>query len=178
MKIFYIHHAIRAKANPPTQEDGITRLGRKDAKICAKMFKKLQEKFNICAIVTSPFYRCLETARIINKQLKVDLFLDERLNELNGLLPKKDKDIKLASKEPWIHCQRRITDAIKDIVEKYDNGEPNTTVLVVTSGVNLTAFINIAYGLSASNERPYPIVIGCSPICFDITKEMIKKIQP
>lgn len=59
MKIFYIHHAMRKKNTPPSQMDGITNIGKKDAKLVAKIFSDAKKKVeNIVAIYTSPFLRC------------------------------------------------------------------------------------------------------------------------
>ena len=77
--------------------------------------------------------------------------------------------------ETWAECQTRIQDAIKDIVNKYDEGNKKDAVICVTSGVNITGFINLAYGLSASEDKPFPMVPSCSPIGFEITKEMCNK---
>ena len=64
-------------------------------------------------------------------------------------------------------CQNRIREAIKDIVFKYDD---NDTVVCVTSGVNITAFIGLAYKIPASDNMPFPLVPSCSPIGFEIDK--------
>ena len=66
MKIIYVNHAQRDKGNSSTQEDGITELGIKDAEIVAEILCKLNEKQKITAIYSSPFFRCMETSRIIN----------------------------------------------------------------------------------------------------------------
>ena len=69
--------------------------------------------------------------------------------------------------ESWLECQNRIREAIKDIVNQYDD---NDTVICVTSGVNITAFIGLAYRIPASENLPFPWVPSCSPIGFDIDK--------
>ena len=151
MKIFYVHHANREIKGKPTQEDSITEIGEKDAKIMANTFAQLRDKFDIKAIYTSPFLRCKKTAEIINLEIKVPIYEDARLN-----------------KETWADCQKRTMSFLKETVYKYGN---NDTVLCVTSGVNLTGFIAVAYKLEPNENLPFPIVASCSPIGFEITKD-------
>lgn len=160
MKIYYVHHALRDMGNPPTQEDGLKELGIEDAKITSKIFEESTKYLNIKAIYTSNFLRCKETARIINENLNVPVIEDARFNECGSVFHGNKR-------ESWEECQIRIMEAIKDIVFKYDEKD---AVLCVTSGVNLTAFINIAFNLSPSSKHPYPMVASCSPIGFEINR--------
>ena len=161
MKIFYVHHALRDMGNPPTQEDGLKELGIKDANVVADIFEDGKKYMNVKAIYTSPFYRCKETARIINKNLNVPIIEDERLNECGSVFYGEKK-------ESWKQCQKRIIETIKEIVFKYDEKD---TVICVTSGVNLTAFICVAYNIKPSSKLPFPMVSSCSPIGFEINKK-------
>ena len=161
MKIFYVHHALRNMGNPPTQEDGLKELGIKDASIVADILEEGKNYLNVKAIYTSPFYRCKETSRIINKHINAQIIEDDRLNEF-GSVYYKDR------KETWEECQERIIQLIKDIVFKYDEKD---TVVCVTSGVNLTAFICAAYKIKPDSNLPFPIVMSCSPIGFEISKD-------
>lgn len=45
MKIIYVHHALREKGNPPTQNDNIHPLGYKDAEIVAELLKMMADPF-------------------------------------------------------------------------------------------------------------------------------------
>ena len=63
MELIFVHHAMRKFGNPRSQEDDITELGEKDAKVVAELFAVANKK-NIKAIYTSPFKRCLKTAQI------------------------------------------------------------------------------------------------------------------
>lgn len=164
MKIFYVHHALRDIGNPPTQEDGLKKLGIEDAKIASLIFEEGNQYLNVKAIYTSPFYRCKETARIVNEHLDVPIIEDDRLNECGSVYHN-------GKKETWEECQKRIIDCIRDIVFKYDEKD---SVLCVTSGVNLTAFVCAAYGLEPSKNHPYPMVASCSPVGFEIRKENFK----
>lgn len=171
MKIFYVHHALRNMGNPPSQDDGLKELGVKDAKVVSDIFEDGKKYMNVKAIYTSPFYRCKETARIINEHLNVPIIEDDRLNEygsvhlaVKGL---KDDD----EKETWEDCQRRIIEVIKDIVFSYEDKD---TVICVTSGVNLTAFICACYNIEPDNNNAFPWVLSCSPVGFEITKDNFK----
>ncbi len=172
MKIFYVHHALRAKGNPPSQDDGILPLGKEDACITAEIFEQYKQYLNIKAIYTSPYFRCRETARIISERINVPIFEEPRFNEFNDVYAYIKGDAK-NSGERWKGLQESIIGAIKEIVNKHEE-EKNDAIICVTSGVNITAFIDLAYGLEPSEERPFPMVPSCSPIGFEITKEMCK----
>lgn len=169
MKIFYVHHALRQLGNPPSQEDKLEPLGIKDAENTAELFKIMSEKSKskIKAIYTSPYYRCAKTAQIINRYIDVPIFEEPRFNEYNKVFEvvKGDKIVTLT--ETWQECQLRIREAIKEIVFKYNDDD---IVICVTSGVNITAFIGLAYKIPASDKLPFPWVPSCSPIGFDIDK--------
>lgn len=169
MKIIYIHHALRAVGNPPTQNDGIQPLGIKDAETTAELLKGMSDKSKSTfrAIYTSPYYRCLETAKLINKYINLPIYEEPRFNEFNKVFEVIQGDKSITKTETWSECQTRIRNAIKDIVDKYDN---NDTVVCVTSGVNITAFIGLAYKIPVSENMPFPWVPSCSPIGFEIDK--------
>ena len=161
MRVFYVHHAYRDKGFPPSQDDGLKPLGVEDAKIVSQIFEDASNKIKIKAIYTSPFFRCAETARIINTKLNVPIYEEVRFNEM-GSVPG----------ETWLQCQQRNIEAIKDIVL---NSNDNDAVICVTSGVNLTAFICASYNIKPSGILPYPIVPSCSPIGLEISKEYFLK---
>ena len=83
MKIIYIHHALRAVGNPPTQNDGIQPLGIKDAETTAELLKGMSDKSKSTfrAIYTSPYYRCSKTAEIINKYIFFLFYIYSLLKE-------------------------------------------------------------------------------------------------
>ena len=159
MRIIYCHHANRKKGNPPGPTDDITLLGKKDAKNVAELLNQVNKKQPISTIYSSPFLRCYKTAQIINKHVKAPIVLDERLNE---------KDYN--GNEAWVDCQNRIKSGILDVLKKHDNSE---TVVIVTSGVNVASFINLAYGIEASENTTYLGLSMCCPILFNIDKEKI-----
>lgn len=167
MKIFYIHHALRDMGDPPTNDDGLTPLGLEDANTASKILDSMVFKSRIKAIYTSPYFRCRQTARILASRLNVPIIDEPRFNEFNNVFSavKGQKSIK---GETWTECQTRVQDAIKDIVYKYND---NDIVLCVTSGVNISAFINLSFHLTPSENTPFPLVPSCSPIGFDITRE-------
>lgn len=156
MNIIYMHHAERknnsklAWENPKRKEDDITESGKAEAEILAKR----SENIKVSAIVTSPYKRCMRTAEIINKYHKVPIITDDRFNEI---MPN----------ESWKDLLTRNMLAIDDIVKKYNNDD---TIICVTSGVNLSAFICYFYGIKPSNEVPWTQAIAVSPISFKIDK--------
>lgn len=168
MKIFYVHHMLRATSKSPSQNDGVEKLGKKDAKLTAKLFLYAKNKgVNIKAIYTSTYFRCIETTKIINKYIKVPIIEDERLNEFVGTDGAKKYGLPPDTAETWLNCQNRIIACLKDIVDKYNKDD---VVICVTSGVNLTAFISLAYQVKPSEKLPFPLVPSCSPIAFEIDK--------
>ena len=167
MKIIYVHHALRQVGNPPSQDDKIQPLGLQDAEIVAELMKMMSEYSNIKAIYTSPYFRCAKTAEIINKHLNVPIYEEPRLNEFNKVFDVIEGNKTITKTESWVDCQIRIRNAIKDIINKYDNRD---TVICVTSGVNITAFISLAFKIPASDNLPFPWVPSCSPIGFEIGK--------
>ena len=168
MKIIYVHHALREKGNPPSQNDKIQPLGLQDAEIVAELMKMMSEYSNIKAIYTSPYFRCAKTAEIINKHINVPIYEESRFNEFNKVFDIIEGNKTITKTESWIDCQIRIRNAIKDIVNKYDDKD---TVICVTSGVNITAFISLAFKIQPSENLPFPMVPSCSPIGFDIDKD-------
>ena len=87
MNIIYVHHALREKGNPPTQEDGIQPLGIKDAETTAELLKGMMErsKSTFRAIYTSPYFRCSKTAEIINKHINLPIYEEPRFNEFKNV---------------------------------------------------------------------------------------------
>lgn len=167
MKIIYVHHALRQKGNPPTQNDKIQPLGLKDAEVTAELMREISKSTSIKAIYTSPYYRCVKTAEILNKYLGVPVFEDNRFNEFNKSYDVFENGKVVTKTETWLDCQLRLRDAIWDIVKKY---KENDTVICVTSGVNLTAFISLAYKIKPNENLPFPMVSSCSPVGFKIDK--------
>ena len=164
MQIFYVHHAMRAKGNPSTQQDGITALGERDAGIAGEILAEYFLKYNkkLVGIFSAPEFRHAETSKLLNTSLKSSVFFDERLSEMKCY----DKS------ESWSAVQSRIRDAIKDVVMKYD--DKDACAVMVTSGVNLAGFVATAYKLMPSDEAPFPCVISCSPIAFQIDKSFFE----
>ena len=167
MKIIYVHHALRQVGDPPSQDDKLQPLGIKDAETTAKLLKTMAEKTNFKAIYTSPYYRCAKTAEIINKYTKLPIYHEPRFNEFNKVFEVINGERRVVKTETWTQCQTRIREAIKDIVDKYDDDD---CVVCVTSGVNITAFIGLAFKILPSEDLPFPWVPSCSPIGFDIDK--------
>ncbi len=174
MKVFYVHHALRNVGNQPSPEDGLKALGVKDAKNTAKLFEDAFKKIKFKAIYTSPFFRCTETAKLINKYIKLPIIEDARFNEFFDVHYAVKHPLLPTKKESWEQCQTRIIEALEDIVNKYDDDD---AVICVTSGVNITAFVCVAFGILPSNSNPFPLVPSCSPMGFDINKDSFKRLK-
>lgn len=161
MRIIYMHHAERnigPNHNDPIlkQEEDITENGIQECELLGKEFITNNNKYNIKAIYTSPYKRCVHTASIINKYLNVDIIEDERLNE------GKDKE-ELKSGNLYL----RVMNSIDDIVKKYNNEDD---ILVITSGVNLTAFICYFYNIDPKTNPTIAQGTFCSPVNFYMEK--------
>lgn len=157
MKIFFIHHALRLKGNPPGPDDKIHKLGIKDAKLTAILLKRYQNmNGNLRAIFTSPYYRCKRTAELVNKYVRVPITEDERLNEMN-----------IAGGENWLSLQNRMRECLIDIINTYND---NDCVVCVTSGVNVAGFISLAYKLKPNENTPFITMPSCSPLVFELDK--------
>ncbi len=160
MKIFFVHHALRVKGNPPGPNDNIHKLGVRDAKLTAVLLKRYQKmNGNLKAIYTSPYYRCSKTAELINKYVKVPITRDDRLNEMN-----------ISGGESWLSLQKRVRECLTDILNSFTE---NDCVVCVTSGVNIAGFISLAYKLKPSDSTPFITMPSCSPIVFEINKSCL-----
>ena len=157
MKIIYVHHAHRLRGVPPGPNDDITALGEQDAMLTADlMLDAVNKGINICEIVSSPFFRCKKTAEIINQKLNLPIKFDARLNEMGS-----------NKGETWVELQQRVGDSIKDIVFSHKDED---TVICVTSGVNVAAFIGLANKQKPSPDAAIIGVPSCSPLIFNIDK--------
>ena len=156
MKIIYIHHGNRELGNPPSKDDDLTEIGYEDARLNNKLFKNVSVK----AVYTSPYFRCRRTAEIIFAGKNIPIYEDERLNEYG----KWNKNVE---GETWTQLQERIMASVKDIVFRYNDED---IVAVVTSGVNVVGFLNLAYKLKPSETAPFVMIPSCSPMTFDIDK--------
>lgn len=154
MKIIYVHHGQRDVKGAPSHDDGLTMIGSQDCELVAKILESASFVGKIKAIYTSTFFRCKKTAEIINKRLNTKIVEDVRLNEFKSL-----------ENETWIECQKRVIECIDDIVKMH---EADDVVVCVTSGVNLGAFICLAYGLEPTEKTPFLGVPSCSPIVFEV----------
>lgn len=148
MKILYVHHAERDRLNKniERQFQDITKNGITEAELLANKLKN----FNITAIYTSPYLRCIHTAEIINKYNKVPIYEENRFNEMEN-------------SESWKEFQIRNMKAIDDIIKKHND---NDFIICVTSGVNLSAFIHYFTKLEPSNNNPLIQGITISPVLF------------
>ncbi len=153
-----MHHAERNvnKKNLDSESrqlDDITKTGVDIAKLLAKRFKEKK----ISAIISSPYLRCMHTAKIINKYHKLSIVEDCRLNEKN-------------MDEEWKDFLKRNMEAIDDVVNSYNDDD---TIIFVTSGVNFSAFVCYFYNIDPTNDVPWSQASDISPITFTIGKRML-----
>ena len=148
MKILYVHHAERDRLNKSVERQfqDITENGINEAELLANKLKD----FNITAIYTSPYLRCIHTAEIINKYNKVPIYEENRFNEMEN-------------SETWKEFQIRNMNAIDDIIKKHHD---NDFIICVTSDVNLSAFVHYFTKLEPSNNNPVIQGITISPVLF------------
>ena len=151
MKIIYIHHGNRLKTN--VIQDDLSVLGEEDCLFVSKLLNNPEVKASAKAIYSSTHFRCKKTADIINSHLNLPIIADSRLNEYKSF-----------ENETWENCLNRIINCIDDIIEKYS---PNDTVICVTSGVNISAFICKAFNIIPTNNTPFIKVPSCSPMIFE-----------
>ena len=160
MQIIYVHHGHRAKGFPRSQDEGLTEIGQKDTELVAELLKDLKGKSNPKAIYTSQFFRCTKTAQNINRHLNLPITIDTRLDEFGSV-----------EGESWTELLTRVCDCLKDIIKVHNDNE---TIIVVTSGVNLSAFVCLNFGLTPSQDIPMLTVPSCSPIGFNFDKSKFK----
>ena len=158
MKIIYMHHAernisINHNDSEKRQLEDITEFGIKEAEILSEKFKSQK----ITAIITSPYIRCQHTAEIINKYHNCPIIEDERLNEMK-------------TGEDWETFLKRNMETIDNIVNTYTDDD---TIICVTSGVNLSAFVCYFYNIKPSNSTPWCQAAAISPINFTIGKKKL-----
>ncbi len=158
MKIIYMHHAERKISkdhlNPVLRQlEDITDIGIQEAELLSKRL----EKENITAIVTSPYLRCVHTSEIINQYHNAPIIKDERLNEME-------------KGEEWQTLLKRNMEAIDDIVNQYSDDD---TIICMTSGVNISAFICYFYNIEPTNDVPWSQAGDISPIIFTKGKRIL-----
>ena len=148
MKLIYMHHAERDRSKMRDRQlQDITDRGIKEAELIAE---KLGERYNVKAIYTSPYLRCVHTSEVVNKHINAPIIEDSRLNEYD-------------ESESWKSFLNRNMDLLKELDEKYGIDD---TVICMTSGVNLSAFICYFYGIEASDKTPMSQAFNISPVIF------------
>ncbi len=149
MKIIYVHHAERDYSNKDInpQDQDITKDGIAEAEFFAKKVGLL----GVTKIYSSSYKRCIHTAEILNKNLGLEINIEERFNEKEKI-------------ESWEEFLNRNKNAIKDII---DNGKKSDVVLCITSGVNLSAFVSYFY----KSDKAFCQALAMSPVFFKTDDE-------
>lgn len=153
MKVIYMHHAERdsKKENIGHPElrmmEDITERGIKEAELISE---KLKGRTDIKAIYTSPYLRCKHTSEIINSYINIPIIEDSRFNEIQ-------------KGEEWKDFLQRNINALKELDNKYTKDD---TIICVTSGVNLTAFVCYFYDIEPTDETKECQGFNISPVNF------------
>ena len=158
MKIVYCHHANRDTKGGMNENNGLTRLGKRDARLTAKLLHAAAQKEKFTAIYTADNFRCRLTAKMINKYLNLPIIIDNRLNE---------QDYK--NNESWLETQARTRAFLTDIIAGAGNDD---TVICVTSGLNVAAFIQLAFDLEITENAARIGVPACCPLVFNFDKNI------
>ena len=150
MKIIYCHHGERETnpRKPRNQNDNLTPNGVQDAELVSELF----DGSKITAIYTSNFYRCKKTAQIINRPLNVPIFEEPRFNEIGSV-----------EGEKWEEYLKRNIAALNDLLIKYNDED---TILCVTSGLNLSAFVCWNMNIKPNKDFPFVEAYTCAPVAF------------
>lgn len=148
MQILYVHHAERDRSNKSIdrQNQDITENGIIEANLLAEKLKQIK----ITAIYTSPYLRCIHTAKIINKYNNAPIYEEDRFNEMKN-------------EETWKEFQIRHITALDEIIENHNDED---FIICVSSGVNLSAFIYYFTKKEPSNDNPWIQALTISPVLF------------
>lgn len=153
MKVIYMHHAERDSkkeniGHPELRKlEDITERGIKEAELISK---QLKGRTDIKAIYSSSYLRCMHTSEIINKYIKVPIIKSERLNEIK-------------KGEEWKVFLNRNIEVLKELDKKHGKDD---TIICMTSGVNLTAFVCYFYGIEPTNDIVACQGLNMSPVNF------------
>ena len=133
-----VEKRIQGQTDIPLNEKGI-----KQAGDCARALKNSHYDL----IISSPLLRALSTAKIINKQTKLPLLVNDAfkersfgeaegmsLTELNRLYPKRN----YPKMETRLRLNKRIIEAINYILVTY----PNKNIIIVAHGAVLNSLLS------------------------------------
>lgn len=156
MNIVYVHHAERDIHNTSVfrQDQDITEDGKAEAELLSRKMSIIHPT----AIYTSPYKRCVHTSEILNQEVQIPIIYDERLNEYDS------------GRETFKEFLERNMNCISDIILKYHEDD---TVLCVTSGVNLSAFMCYFSGRKASGDSPRCQGLSISPVLFSTDRRVL-----
>lgn len=131
-----IYPAPKKDSKPPLTKEGERQI--------KKVAKELKDK-GVDLIFASDTLRTKQTAKIVAKELKIPIFFDKRLRDVNlGIYHNRLKEeyfrafaspIERFEKKPpkgesWIDCQKRVLDFIREIEKKYRGKK----ILIISHG--------------------------------------------
>ena len=137
MQIVFTHHAHRDTSKGRAQDNPISADGRADAKILGEILGK--NKVPVTCIYQGEYLRYTQTVEMLNRLLKVPVYIDKRLNEGSLTAEEAAQTIGAASyvisrKEE----EKRIHEFLSDLIAKHENTD---IIICNTSGVSLNWFI-------------------------------------
>ena len=164
MRIYFMRHG-------DYREKSLNSLGKKQVKYSSRYLSNC----NIVSIYSSPLTRCMESALIVNKLLKKDIIVDDRLKEREKIASMRTSDdekwfknylnVNYSSKKPEGAKQffSRIKEFVLDIKEKHSEEE---NILVV--GHSSTLYALAAYFYNVVDEAVWMAMGNGSIVCFEI----------
>jgi len=146
-----MHHAHRDRTKGKSQENPITRQGRKEAAAIGEILRI--GKVPVTCIYSGEYLRYRQTNELINKYTKAPITTDSRLNEI-------DCDV--------LEYEKRIHNFLRDVIAKHSNKD---IIICMTSGVALSCFMS--YFINGKPIKGFKYAQGAtvSPVIFEYDKE-------
>jgi broad specificity phosphatase PhoE len=168
-RIFFMRHAQKAKGDNTYPGPGITPLGIKQAALVAKKFAKMlnASKYSIDHIYCSQMTRAIQTANIVNKELKLPISYHEHFREQNDMFW---TDAKKFSKDTI--RKRRLDNLTKQFTKIVKS--KHETILIIGHGNAISIMMCLACGLPPRRSVKFTLAhTGLSLVKFEKTTEIV-----
>ena len=155
MILYLIRHALAAEAGSPETEDSqrpLTNKGRRKMRLAARGLKDLRTRFDL--ILTSPYLRAAQTARILAKSFDMDKgdvvvtghlaptgYADQLVTEIHEKYGDRES-VALVGHEPYL----------SSLASMLLTGDANASILLKKGGVCRLSIEDLQYGRCASLE--------------------------
>jgi phosphohistidine phosphatase len=156
MNLYIVRHAIAVPRGTPDYEDDsqrpLTRKGRKKMEKIAQGLKSLEVELDL--ILTSPYVRAVDTARIVKKELGLG---DDQVLETEHLTPGGDHSQMIQ----WINEQYAAAanialvghePSLSQLISTLVCGDPNLALVLKKGGVCRLSVETLRYGRCAALE--------------------------